>query len=113
MDNICFLPLKDSNKAPHLLKNLNIISVQILICFVATHKNAKIQVCFCTFATIGAIVIWQVSMETAAGDCWVTVTGNVTMSTQHLQCRTWTRTPQKIFSSYDDEDDDENDVHKM
>lgn len=27
-------------------------------------------------------------METAAGDCWVTVTGNVTVSTQHLQCKT-------------------------
>lgn len=28
------------------------------VCFVATHENAKIQVCFCTFVTIGAIVIW-------------------------------------------------------
>lgn len=42
-------------------------------------------------------------METAAGDCWVTVMGNVTLSTQHLQCRTWTRTMQKIFESDDDD----------
>lgn len=26
-------------------------------------------------------------MEMAAGDCWVTVTGNVTLSTEQLQCK--------------------------
>lgn len=50
-------------------------------------------------------------METAAGDCWVTVMGKVIVSTQHLQCRTWTNTPQKTFNCLDDADDD--DVHSL
>lgn len=73
-----------------------------------THRQiCKNPVCFCTFVTIGAIVIWQVSMETAAGDCWVTVMGKAIVSTWHLQCRTWTGTQQKTLGCYDDDGDDE------